>query len=188
MNNVNMVGMNAMGGPVGGGMPMMNNGVPAGGMRQQVPLTERSQLNTYIYDYFLSNGMFDCARTLLQSDAGVKVIKESPGRRRDEDGNEEGENGDAKNEMDAKRPDDLPRSDVPKECPESCFLYEWWCLFWDMFNAQRGKGQGQNVLNYVNHTNVSHRLMLPASANFLTGTITDEARGTAEHASRNRAW
>lgn len=63
--------------------------------------------------------------------------------------------GDSKDDLDSKRPDDLPRSDVPRECPESCFLYEWWCLFWDMFNAQRGKGEGRNVLNYVNHTNVS---------------------------------
>jgi hypothetical protein len=158
MNNVNMGGMNAMGGPVGGGMPMMNNGAPGGGIRQQVPVTERSQLNTYIYDYFLRNGNYDVARALLQSDCGVKVIKDSPDGRRDEDGNEE--DGDSKDNIDTKRPSDLPPSDVPRECPESCFLYEWWCLFWDMFNAQRGKGQGQNVLNYVNHTNVSSSSIL----------------------------
>jgi hypothetical protein len=156
MNNVNMGGMNAMGGPVGGGMPMMNNGAPGGGLRQQIPANDnqRSQLNTYIYDYFLRHGMYDCARALLQSDPTMKVIKESPGRRRDDNGNEDGEDADSKDDVDSKRPDDLPRSDVPRECPESCFLYEWWCLFWDMFNAQRGKGEGVNVRNYVNHTNV----------------------------------
>ena len=156
MNNVNMGGMNAMGGPVGGAMPVMN----AGGVRPPMPVNDnqqRSQLNTYIYEYFLRNGMYDCARSLLNSEQPIKVTKESPGRRRDDNGNgagDEGGDGDSKDDIDSKRPDDLPAPDVPRECPESCFLYEWWCLFWDMFNAQRGKGDGRNVLQYVAHTQV----------------------------------
>jgi hypothetical protein len=157
MNNVNMGGMNAMGGPVGGVMPM-NVG---GGVRPPMQVNDnqqRSQLNTYIYEYFLRNGMYDCARSLLNSEQPIKVIKESPGgRRRDENGNgvgDEGADGDSKDDLDSKRPDDLPAPDVPRECPESCFLYEWWCLFWDMFNAQRGKDNGRNVMQYVTHTQV----------------------------------
>jgi hypothetical protein len=179
-----MGGMNAMGGPVGGGMPMMNNGgAPGGGLRQQMPANDnqRSQLNTYIYDYFLRHGMYDCARALLSSDATMKVIKESPGRN-----NDDGEDGDSKDDIDSKRPDDLPRSDVPRECPESCFLYEWWCLFWDMFNAQRGKGEGRNVLNYVNHTNVSdYAIKLLSKTNYLPGTIADETRTATTDAARD---
>lgn len=164
--NVNMGGLNAMGGPVGGGMPMMNSGAPGGVLRPPMPVNDnqRQQLNTYIYEYFIRNGMFDCARSLLSSGQPLKVIKDSPGRRRDESGNGlgngtgddggDGADGDAKDDMDSKRPDDLPAPDVPRECPESCFLYEWWCLFWDMFNAQRGKGEGRNVMQYVNHTQV----------------------------------
>ena len=149
-----MGGMNALGGPVGGGggIPMMGHGAPGGGPRPQMPINEsqRSQLNTYIYDYFLRNGMYDCARALYQSDQTMKVIKESPGR---QNGADDGDDGEAKDDIDKQRPDDLPRSDVPRECPESCFLYEWWCLFWDMFNAQRTKGQG-TVHSYVTHTQV----------------------------------
>jgi len=148
MNNVQMGGMNAMGGPVGGGMTMMNNGAPGGGLRQ-MPGNEsgqRSQLNTYIYDYFLRNEMFECARALYDNDKTMKVINDSPG--------EDGEDAESKGDVDSKRPRDLPRSDVPRECPESSFLFEWWCLFWDMFNAQRGKGDGRTVLQYVNHTQV----------------------------------
>ncbi|KAH8818170.1 SOM1 protein [Hyaloscypha sp. PMI_1271] len=157
MNNVSMGGMNAMGGPVGGGMPMMNNG--AAGVRQPMPANDnRSQLNTYIYEYFLRNGMYDCARSLLNSDQPMNVIKDSPGRRRDENGGDEGADGDSKDDIDSKRPADLPEPNLPKECPESCFLYEWWCLFWDMFNAQRGKGDGRNVLQYVTHTQAQSRL------------------------------
>lgn len=105
--------------------------------------------------------MYDCARSLLNSEQPIKIIKESPGRRRDENGNgmgngtgDDGGDGDSKDNIDSKGIDDLPAPDVPRECPESCFLYEWWCLFWDMFNAQRGKGDGRNVLQYVNHTQV----------------------------------
>lgn len=164
-NNVNMGGMNAIGGPVGGGMPMLNNGA-AGSVRQPMPINEnpRSQLNTYIYEYFLRNEMYDCARSLLNTDQNV--IKDSPGRRRDDIGNgvgDDGADGDSKDDIDIKRPNDLPWPNLPKDCPESCFLYEWWCLFWDMFHAQRGKGEGRNVLQYVNHTQVGTLLVLLGS-------------------------
>lgn len=152
-----------MGGPVGGGMPMMNNGGPAG-VRQQQPLAvnenQRSQLNTYIYEYFLKQEMHDCARALLKSGEPVNVIKDSPGRRRDDNGSSMGNGAgddsaeDSKDDIDSKRPNDLPLPNLPKECPESCFLYEWWCLFWDMFNARRGKSEQPQILQYVTHTQV----------------------------------
>jgi hypothetical protein len=166
MNNVNMGGMNAMGGPVGGAMPMMNSGAPGSIIRPPMPANDnqRQQLNTYIYEYFIRNGMFDCARSLLNSEQPLKIIKESPGRQNNGNGvgngtGEDGGDGESKDDPESKRPDDLPAPDVPRECPESCFLYEWWCLFWDMFNAQRGKGDGRNVLQYVNHTQVCHLLL-----------------------------
>lgn len=154
-NNVNM---GAMGGPVGG-MPMMNNGVPRGNPRA-MPVNDnqqRSQLNTYIYEYFLRNEMYDCARSIISSGQPINVMKNSPSGR-DANGLEngdDGQDGDSKDDMDAKRPNDLPAPNLPKECPESCFLYEWWCLFWDMFNAQRGKGDTPNVQQYVTHTQVN---------------------------------
>lgn len=163
-NNANMAALGAMGGPVGGAMPMMNNnGLPVGGPRA-VPVNEdqqRSQLNTYIYEYFICNEMYDCARALIGSEKPINVLKGSQNRRRDANGNpvdigagsEEME--DSKDAIDMKRPDDLPAPNLPRECPESCFLYEWWCLFWDMFNAQRGKGESQNVRRYADYTQVS---------------------------------
>ncbi|KAF4629675.1 hypothetical protein G7Y89_g8470 [Cudoniella acicularis] len=190
MNNVNMGGMNAMGGPVGGGMPMMNNG-PAGGARQPMPVNDnqRSQLNTYIYEYFLRNGMYDCARSLLNSDQPMNVLKESPGRRRDDNGSngtDEGGDGDSKDDIDSKRPDDLPLPNLPKECPESCFLYEWWCLFWDMFNAQRGKGEGRAVMQYVNHTQAQSRERQQAHQQMLRGLRNDMMPGYQQMMMRNQ--
>lgn len=168
MNNVNMANMGPMGGPVGG-PPMMNNGATGGpqqgGAQRQLQAHQdnRLLLNTYIYEYFLRYGMFDCARAILNSDAQIKVQKDSPGGRRDENGNLLG-NGlgddhmdtDSKEEMDQKRPDDLPAPQIPTPLPDSCFLYEWFCLFWDMLNAQKGKGSNGQVAQYVQHAQVCH--------------------------------
>lgn len=161
MNNVNMGGMGGMnpmnamgGGPVGGGNPMMNNGT-AGGPRPAnvADNAVRAQLNTYIYDYFCRHGMWDCARALMNSDQPIRMEKTSPGRRDDNmNGNEDGD--DSKDDMEPKRPNDLPAPVLPDASPESCFLFDWWSLFWDMFNAQRGKADGRGVQQYVTHTQV----------------------------------
>ena len=159
----NMGNMGAMGGPVGAPMPMMNNGAmpPQGNPRGhlQVNDSSRTLLNTYIYEYFIRYGMFDCARAVFQNDPQINVKKDSPGGRRDENmGNGLGDDPmdtDSKENIDRKRPDDLPAPDVPAPVPDSCFLYEWFCLFWDMFNSQKnGKGSSQRVDQYVSHTQV----------------------------------
>lgn len=155
--------MNAMGGPVGPPMTMMNNGplVQQPPLPNQIQLNDgRTLLNTYIYDYFIRNNMFDCARAVYGADPHIKVIKDSPGKHRDENGNLLG-NGvgdamdtDTKDAMDQKRPDDLPAPNLPTPVPDSCFLYDWFCLFWDMFNSQKGKGSSGQINQYVQHTQV----------------------------------
>lgn len=169
MNNVNMANMGPMGGPVGG-PPMMNNGAvgpqvnqQGGGQRQlQAHEGNRVLLNTYIYEYFLRYNMYDCARSLLNSSSEIKVQKDSPGGRHDANGNPLG-NGlgddhmdtDSKDDVDQKRPDDLPAPQIPQPLPDSCFLYEWFCLFWDMLNAQKGKGSGGPIFTqYLQTTQV----------------------------------
>jgi len=163
MNNVNMANMAAMGGPVGAPMAMMNNSAPAAqGVPRQAAANDaqRPLFNTYIYEYFLRYEMYDCARALLsQGDANVKVSKDDG--RRDENGNLLG-NGlggdpmetDSKDDMDSKRPSDLPAPMLPMPLPDSCFLFEWFSLFWDVFNAQKGKGANGPVNQYVAHTQV----------------------------------
>lgn len=153
MNNVNMGGMNAMGGPIaaGGAMPPMSNGANQG-LRQAAGNDNRSQLNTYIYEYFLKNEMYDCARALIGSQQPMSLVKDSVGRRDGE--GDDGADLDSKDDIDSKRPEDLPAPNLPRDTPESCFLYEWWCLFWDMFNATRGKMDGRYLQPYVNHTQV----------------------------------
>ena len=163
-----MANMGPMGGPVGAPM-MMNNGAMGGPqpMPPQRQLTTdnthtRSLLNTYIYEYFLRMNMVDCAKAILKSDAQVKTTDNSG--RRDEHGNVIG-NGlgddpmdtDSKEDIDAKRLEELPQPSIPNSLNESCFLLEWFSLFWDMFNAQKGKGANAAINQYVNHTQVRGR-------------------------------
>ncbi|OJJ48087.1 hypothetical protein ASPZODRAFT_62484 [Penicilliopsis zonata CBS 506.65] len=148
------------GGPVGG-VPMINNGSTAprnDGNLNHIPENMIINLNTYIYDYFLKRGYYDCARALVQ-DESIKLntdpnTKTSPGHRRDGDIN--GIDGDAmmtdgKDGERLKIPDDLPRPSLPSESQQSSFLLDWFSLFWDFFWAQRKKGNSNDVRQYLQH-------------------------------------
>jgi hypothetical protein len=154
MNNMaGMPNMN-MGGPVGPPMNMMNNGPlapqPGPPNALQSPDSSRNLLNTYIYEYFIRHNMFNAARAVYEADPQINVLKDSPGKM----GNGLGDAMDTDSKDDVKRPDDLPAPNVPTPVPESSFLYEWFCLFWDMFNSHKGKGSTGQVTQYVHHTQV----------------------------------
>lgn len=146
---MNMNVMGGVGGPVGG-QQMMNMGTPGnapGGNGRDD--THRNKLHTYMYDYFLRNGMFDMARMLLDKvEIETADPKQSPGQRN--------MNGDSM-EQDSKdnilgKPDDLP---MPKIAPcDSSFLLDWWGQFWDCYLAQRGRGT-QQTKQYLSQVQVS---------------------------------
>lgn len=164
----------SMGSGVGGppvGMNM-NNGA---GPRGPPSSNDKSLLNTYIYDYFLKNEMFECARSLY-SEADLQTLpnsrRNSPSRRaqkHDSDGNTV--NGIDENAMDTgegpsqrknedlddaakQRGHDLPLPKVPADCPQGSFLFDWWCLFWDIFGARNGNVKSVNAAAYVAQTQV----------------------------------
>lgn len=161
--NANMANMNPMGGPVGGApIPMMNNGAQAAAAaaaasarQQQVNDNQRGVLNTYIYEYFIRYGMFECARSLLSSDQPVNVNKEGGKGGNSVNGvGDDTMDTDTKGDLDSKLPEDLPPPKLPMPASDTSFLYEWFCLFWDIYNAQRAKGGNGNVNQYVAHTQV----------------------------------
>ncbi|UKZ76743.1 hypothetical protein TrVFT333_004453 [Trichoderma virens FT-333] len=167
--NVGMANMTPMGGPVGGApMPMMNNGAmnpqiaaAAAARQQQASENQRGVLNTYIYEYFLRHQMFDCARSLLNSDQQVNVNKDAAGRR--ENGNamngvDDPMDTDSKDDGDSKLPDDLPPPKLPMPASDTSFLYEWFCVFWDIYTAPRVKGGSGMVNQYVQHTQQQQRM------------------------------
>lgn len=118
---------------------------------------KRTQLNTYIYEYFLRNGMFQCAQSILKADSDVNVQRHSPGSARNNKGsrlkkdvcNETTDTG-----LDSIHSNLLPAPNVPNLSADSCFLYEWFCLFWAMFNAQKNEDGRIEACQYACHIQV----------------------------------
>jgi hypothetical protein len=168
--NLQMANMNAMGGPVGAPVPMMNNGAvaPPGAGPRPGNEDRRTLLNTYIYEYFLRSDMYDAARAMVNSDQPMNLAKEG-NRRRDENGNilnglgDDAMDTDSKEGIDSKLPEDLPAPKIPMPSSETSFLFDWFCLFWDIFQAQRSKAGGQAVNQYLAHTQVRIWLLSPLS-------------------------
>ena len=178
--------MNATGGP-GSGTPLMNNGGPRA---EQMSNSNRQQLNTYIYDYFLKNHHYELARA-LQRELPINAsphTKTSPSGREvngvddsmDADGKEDG----------PKRPSDLP---VPTifDHTEGSFLYDWWCQFWDIWSAHRRKiPAGAAASQYLAHAQVRFLDHLCHNISRLTyhpflANLTFAARSTAADAPRS---
>jgi hypothetical protein len=154
----NMANMANMGGPVGAQGQMLNNNgaLPhQAGPRQPLHLPNtifnRTQFHTYIYEYLLRAELYDCARALYQADPSLNVKKEA-----DENGNGLGDDPmdtDMK-ELDIKRPGDLPAPMTATSGGGSGFLFDWFCIFWDIFTTSKsGKGSPQ-VQQYVAHNQV----------------------------------
>jgi hypothetical protein len=102
--------------------------------------------------------MFDCAQAILKADSDVKVQRHGPRSPRDN------EHCRLKNAFynesisigsDFKRAEQLPVPNVPNLSPESCFLYEWFCLFWTISNAQKHVYGRTEANQHASHMQVS---------------------------------
>lgn len=163
----NMAVMNAAGGAVGP-VPVMNQG-PG---RTHFENDMQKRLNTYIYDYLCKMEKFDLARS-FQQQCEINVKSPSPGR--GVNGVDDAMDTDSKDSV--KRPADLPLPDMPAYSGDNstCFLYDWWCQFWDVFMAKRSKSQGTATVAYLHQTYVSEHLCLcvfSAETNTLDSWIT----------------
>jgi hypothetical protein len=133
----------------GGGMP--------GGNRADIANARR--FNTYIYDYFLKNKMYDCARACLTSNIPLLIDENaprpSPGRRPD------GMNGvDENMDMDHLKDEagDLPMPKLNQsDKSDNSMLFDWWCIFWDMWGARQNPNKFANteIQQYLRSLNVS---------------------------------
>lgn len=136
-----------MGGPVG---QPVNTGSSVPHIN---PESAVKKLNTAIYEYMICNEKYDIARLINKSmdiETDPVNIKQSP--KNHTNGIDSGMDLDSKEHLNMKnRPDDLPApqslSGMSSDYP---FLQDWWCQFWDLFHAQRGKGsQKQSTLQYI---------------------------------------
>ncbi|EEQ33247.1 OefA [Microsporum canis CBS 113480] len=176
MNQMNMQGMNpgvAMPGnvvPVGvpgvgvpgggmpiGGIPMMNSAsgsAPRSEPNQNLQDTMATQLNTYIYDYFLKRGYHECARALVHDESvtlntTTAPHKGTPHRRDGEVNGVDSEEG--KEDIKSRIPEDLPRPNLG-DSQQTSFLFDWFNIFWDVFSAQRKKPRSNDAMQYLQHT------------------------------------
>ncbi|KAL8769173.1 MAG: hypothetical protein Q9209_004807 [Squamulea sp. 1 TL-2023] len=138
----------------GGAMPMMNNGAngatPRLGNEEEEPDYE-ARLNTYIYDYFVKNQRYDCAKAMLKGDMPLRTVQ----KRRDGDMNGASNmHTDSKDDLESKIPDDLPLAGVPTDPQGASFLLEWFGLFWDVFFAHQKKAPpaSAQAMQYVSRT------------------------------------
>lgn len=152
-----MAGMSAGGGALGG-MALMNNGTNGTTPRNEEETDFEARLNTHIYGFFLNSENYDCARALL--DSGVNM--EPPVKRRDGEMNgiEDAMQTDSKDDIDSKRPPDLPP--MPQSAGQPNFLLDWYSCFWDIFFARTKLSKATpQAMQYMQHTQV--RIMLGTS-------------------------
>jgi hypothetical protein len=150
MSHMNMAGMGA-GGAALGGLALMNNGTNGTTPRNEEETDFEARLNTHIYGFFLKSENYDCARALLES--GVNM--EPPVKRRDGDMNgiDDAMQTDSKEDMDSKRPSDLPP--VPGSADQPNFLLDWYSCFWDIFLARTKPSKATpQAMQYMQHTQV----------------------------------
>ena len=104
--------------------------------------------------------MYDCARSLRDSKVPINLNPNSPERRRDASGMDlsGSDMEDTKDNFNLDKPDDLPDPGVPMS--EEPFLYGWWCIFWDMFSAQRGQNRDGVIKRYQEFNQVGCALQL----------------------------
>lgn len=167
MNQMNMGGMNPGVAAPMGGVPMMNTGSSAPRSEPNAGLQDNpvSRLNTYIYDFFLKKGYFDCARSMVQDESvplsTAAPSKSTPSNRRDGDVNGVDGDSDSKDDVKPKLPDDLPRPAINNDSLQASFLFDWFNIFWDLFGAQRKKGRNNEAVQYLQHTQVCQQAHTP---------------------------
>ncbi|KAF2859364.1 hypothetical protein K470DRAFT_265358 [Piedraia hortae CBS 480.64] len=107
-------------------------------MNHPIGLDAVKRLNTAIYDHLLHLKLFNVAREFINSGIDVDVDQKKSSPRK----------GTANGEIDANpRPDDLPE---PVQLGDGPFLQDWWCQFWEMYQAQRAPNRtNPNMLSYI---------------------------------------
>ena len=156
MSHINMAGINGGGGTIGG-MAMMNNGTNGATPRVGNEFEQQNyegRLHLYIYDYFVKNELWDCARSLITS--GLSMEPPLGPSESEVNGTVDGSSHtDSKDRMDSKRPTDLPQTSVAAEQDGQSFLLEWFALFWDVYHAQKKRPNATQHANmYIQHSQV----------------------------------
>lgn len=147
-----MTAMNTAAGTFGG-MGLMNNvtnGATSRASSDQEENDFEARLNTYIYDFFVRCENYECARSLLRSGVAMEPRVQ---RREEMNGNDDAMHTDSKDDLDSKRPEDLPAG--PYNNTDNSFLLDWFSCFWDFYFARiKNNKASQHAIQYLQHTQV----------------------------------
>jgi len=149
----NVAMISTVGGAIGPG-PVMNQDA-----MRQMDEDLRIRLNTYIYDYLLKMEKFDLARSFHMT-CQIKVKQSTSPGRGAVNGVDDGMDADSKDAL-TKKPADLPIPEVPAYSEKgTCFLYDWWCQFWDVYGARTNRQTRVTpvTMDYISHNLVSNSL------------------------------
>ncbi|KAG0677238.1 Transcriptional activator flo8, partial [Pichia californica] len=98
-------------------------------------------LNAYIYDFLLKSG-FDSSAAAFFKEANLPLVKDNE------------KVLDKYYFMNSKSA--LPKSKMTMDTPQG-FIYEWWQVFWDIFNARTNRGSSTNAAQYYHFVNLKQK-------------------------------
>ncbi|KAG7810371.1 hypothetical protein KL921_002866 [Ogataea angusta] len=105
-------------------------------------VNSRELLNAYVYDFILKSG-FTATASAFFKEANIPVIHSEKRPTNSPPGSATGT-------------PDLPASFMTMDAPQG-FLYEWWQIFWDVFNARTQRGGTTNATQYYHYVNLKQK-------------------------------
>ncbi|CCE78766.1 Piso0_000795 [Millerozyma farinosa CBS 7064] len=103
-------------------------------------------LNAYIYDFLVKNGLSQTAKIFV-NEAEVPSSTSSPLSQSKDIPHPNDENSYAAGNLQFQKDNNLPLLSMNMDVPQG-FLYEWWQVFWDVFQARNNKRTNQYAMQY----------------------------------------
>ncbi|CDK24644.1 unnamed protein product [Kuraishia capsulata CBS 1993] len=98
-------------------------------------MNSRELLNAYVYDFLIKSGLPNTAKAFFQ-EADVPVVQ-----------NQDDKANGSRSNSPKGGISEVPPLMMSMDAPQG-FLYEWWQIFWDVFNARTHRGGSANAHQY----------------------------------------
>lgn len=126
-----------------GGKRKMDSSVQVSDAQAQ---NAKQLLNAYIYDFMVKNGLSQTAKTFV-NEAEVPSLTSSPLSQSKDVPHSNDENNYSAENLQFQKDNNLPLLSLNMDVPQG-FLYEWWQVFWDVFQARNNKRTNQYAMQY----------------------------------------
>lgn len=126
-------------------------------------------LNTYIYDFLVKNKLPQTAKTFV-NEADISSQEENSGN--------SNTSPTSPGFLQYQKDNNLPIVKVTMDAPQS-FLFEWWQVFWDVFQAKNNNKQSSQVaMQYYQLQLMKQRQQLDASTMNMMNVVNYQGNGT----------